>query len=109
MGSRGHGFPVAGARLATDMKTFILFATLSPQGMLTLRHTPERLLEVNREIEDLGGRVLQQWALLGYYDFMSIIEAEDEMAAADIVAELSARGSATFDTMTVMDVEDLVA
>ena len=47
------------------MKTFILLATLSPQGLQTLRFTPERLLEVNREIEDLGGRVLQQWAVLG--------------------------------------------
>ena len=77
------------------MKTFILLATLSPQGLQTLRLTPERLLEVNREIEDLGGRVLNQWAVLGYYDFMSIIEAPDEMAAARMVGELSARGSAT--------------
>jgi len=72
------------------MKTFILLATLSPQGLQTLRFTPERLLEVNREIEDLGGRVLQQWAVLGYYDFISVIEAPDEEAAGNMVAELSA-------------------
>ncbi len=90
------------------MKTFILLATLSPQGLQTLRFTPERLLEVNREIEDLGGRVLQQWAVLGYYDFISVIEAPDEEAAGNMVAELSARGSATFDTLTVMDPDDLM-
>ena len=53
------------------MRKFILLATLSPQGLQTLQVTPERLLEVNREIEDLGGRVLDQWAVLGYYDFLS--------------------------------------
>ena len=90
------------------MKTFILLATLSPQGLQTLRFTPERLLEVNREIEDLGGRVLQQWAVLGYYDFISVIEAPDEEAAGNMVAELSARGSATFDTLTVMEPDDLL-
>lgn len=90
------------------MRKFILLATLSPQGLQTLQVTPERLLEVNREIEDLGGRVLNQWAVLGYYDFMSIIEAPDEMAAARMVGELSARGSATFETLTVMDPDEVL-
>jgi len=91
------------------MKKFILLATLSPQGLQTLRLTPERLLEVNREIEDLGGRVLDQWAVLGYYDFMSVIEAPDEVAAAKMVGELSARGSASFETLTVMDPDEILA
>lgn len=90
------------------MTTFILLATLSPQGLQTLRLTPERLLEVNREIEDLGGTVLDQWAVLGYYDFMSIIQAPDEAAAARIVGELSARGSASFETLTAIDPDDLL-
>ena len=47
------------------MTTYILLATISPQGLQTLRVTPERLFEVNREIEDLGGRVIDQWAVLG--------------------------------------------
>jgi uncharacterized protein with GYD domain len=91
------------------MMKFVLLATLSPQGLQTLKLTPERLLEVNREIEDLGGRVLDQWAVLGYYDFLSVIEAPDEMAAATMVAELSARGSATFETLTIIDPDEVFA
>jgi uncharacterized protein with GYD domain len=91
------------------MMKFVLLATLSPQGLQTLRLTPERLLEVNREIEDLGGRVIDQWAVLGYYDFLSVIEAPDEMAAANMVAELSARGSATFETLTIVDPDEVFA
>jgi uncharacterized protein with GYD domain len=91
------------------MMKFVLLATLSPQGLQTLRLTPERLLEVNREIEDLGGRVIDQWAVLGYYDCLSVIEAPDEMAAANMVAELSARGSATFETLTIVDPDEVFA
>ncbi len=89
------------------MRKFILLATLSPQGLQTLQVTPERLFEVNREIEDLGGRVLEQWAVLGFYDFLSIIEAPDEATVARMTLELSARGSASFETLTVVETSDV--
>ncbi len=89
------------------MRKFILLATLSPQGLQTLQVTPERLFEVNREIEDLGGRVLDQWAVLGFYDFLSIIEAPDEATVARMTLELSARGSASFETLTVVETSDV--
>ncbi len=59
------------------MRTFLLLSSLSPQGLQTLAATPERLFEVNREIERLGGRVVKQWALLGAYDFLSVVEAPE--------------------------------
>lgn len=90
------------------MRTFILLSTLSPQGFRTLRATPERLLEVNREIEAMGGRVVRQWALLGIYDMLSVVEAPDERAIARIAMELSARGSARFETLPAIDVDALL-
>lgn len=89
------------------MRTFILLSTLTPQGVQTLRATPERLLEVNREVEHFGGRVIKQWAVLGDYDFLSVVEAPDERAMAQISAELSARGSAHFETLAAIPAEDL--
>ena len=91
------------------MRTFLLLSTLSPQGLQTLATTPERLLEVNREIERLGGRVVKQWALLGAYDFLSVVEAADERVIARITVELSARGSASFETLVALTVEELIA
>ncbi len=90
------------------MRTFILLSTLSPQGVQTLRATPERLLEVNREVESLGGRVVQQWAILGAYDFVSIVEAPDQNSIAKIVLELSARGSAHFETLPAIAADELI-
>ena len=89
------------------MRTFILLSTLTPQGVQTLRATPERLLEVNREIEGLGGRVVRQWAVLGDYDFLSVVEAPDERVMARISAELSARGSAHFETLPAIPADAL--
>jgi uncharacterized protein with GYD domain len=90
------------------VRTFLLLSTLSPQGLQTLATTPERLLEVNREIEALGGRVVRQWALLGAYDFLSVVEAPDERTIARITVELSARGSASFETLVAIPVQELI-
>lgn len=90
------------------MRTFILLSTLTPQGSQTLAATPERLLEVNREIEDLGGRVVRQWALLGAYDFLSVVEAPDERTIARMTAHLSSRGSARFETLVALSADDLI-
>ena len=89
------------------MRTFLLLSTLTSQGMQTLATTPERLFEVNREVEGLGGRVVQQWALLGPYDFLSVVEAPDERVISQIVTELSARGSSQFETLVALSVDDL--
>jgi uncharacterized protein with GYD domain len=90
------------------VRTFLLLSTLSPQGLQTLATTPERLLEVNREIERLGGRVVKQWALLGAYDFLSVVEAPDEGVIAQITVELASRGSASFETLPAITVEELI-
>ena len=90
------------------MRTFLLLSVLSPQGLQTLATTPERLLEVNREIERLGGRVVKQWALLGAYDFLSVVEAPDATVISRITVELASRGSASFETLPALTVEELI-
>jgi uncharacterized protein with GYD domain len=90
------------------VRTFLLLSTLSPQGLQTLAATPERLFEVNREVERLGGRVVRQWALLGAYDFLSVVEAPDERTISRITVELASRGSASFETLVALTVEELM-
>jgi uncharacterized protein with GYD domain len=91
------------------VRTYLLLASLSPQGMQTLATTPERLFEVNREIERLGGRVVRQWALLGAYDFLSEVEAPDALTISKVTTELAARGSATFETLVALSIEEYIA
>ena len=74
------------------MPTYLMFSTLSPQGLQTLQVTPERLLEVNREIEAAGARVIEQWALLGPYDILSVLDAADDDTVPALGDDLAALG-----------------
>lgn len=91
------------------MPTYLLFSTLSPQGLQTLQATPERLFEVNRELENFGVTVTQQWALLGPYDMLSIVTAPDAEAIARVSADMAARGSAHVETLTAIPVDEFLA
>ena len=91
------------------MPTYILLSTLSPQGVGTLKANPDRLKEVNTEIEQMGARVVEQWAVLGPYDFVNIVEAPDEKVIARVSMELGARGTAHFQTLTAIQVDEFLA
>jgi uncharacterized protein with GYD domain len=89
--------------------TFILLTTLSPNGVSTLKHNPTRLKEVNSEIEQMGARVVEQWAVLGPYDFVNVVEAPDERTIARISVELAARGTGHYQTLTAIPVDEFLA
>ena len=73
------------------MPTFVMLSTLGPDGSATLRENPSRIREVNAEVESMGAKVLVQYALLGQWDFVTIIEAPDERVMARIATTLAAR------------------
>ncbi len=85
-----------------------MLSTLGPGGWATLRETPERLYEVTREVEALGLRVVAQYALMGQWDFLNIIEAPDEAAMARAAVMLAARGTMRTTTMQAIPIETLV-
>ena len=91
------------------MPIYILLSTLSQQGVQTLRSNPDRLREVNRDVEELGAKVLHQWATLGEFDFVNIVEAADEAAIARISVALAARGSTKIRTLLALAIDDFLA
>ncbi len=88
------------------MATYILLSTLTDEGRKTLKERPERLQEVNREIEAMGGRVTAQYAVLGGYDFVNVLEAPDNETVARISVELGARGTIQLTTLAAIPVDD---
>jgi uncharacterized protein with GYD domain len=90
------------------MATFMMLSVLGPDGSATLREKPERIRQVNAEVEAMGGRVLHQYALLGQWDFVTVIETADELIMARIATELTARGTLKTRTMPAIDVDDLI-
>jgi uncharacterized protein with GYD domain len=91
------------------MPTYVLLTTLTAQGLQTLRSNPERLREVNRDVEELGARVLHQWMTLGNYDFINVVEAPDETTIAKVSVVLGARGSSKLTTLTAISVDDFIS
>ena len=91
------------------MATFVMLSTLGPDGSATLRDKPGRIKAVNAEVESMGGKVLQQYVLLGQWDFLNIIEAPDELTMARIATELTSRGTLKTRTMIAIDVDEYIA
>ena len=87
---------------------FILLSTLSQQGVQTLKSNPERLRQVNQDVEELGAKVLHQWATLGAFDFVNIVEAPDIETVAKISVALGARGSTRVQTLPALEIEDFL-
>ena len=91
------------------MPTFIMLSTLTPEGIKTIQNNPKRIREVNSEIEALGATVKAQWAVLGRYDFVNIVEAPDEQTMVRVSLELGSRGTTRFETLTAIPIDDFIA
>ena len=91
------------------MPTYVMLTTLTDQGLQTLRSNPERLRAVNRDVEALGARVVHQWACLGPFDFVNIVEAPDAATISRLSVELGARGSAKLQSYELMEIDAFLA
>ena len=88
------------------MSIFIMLTRLTPDGVKTIKDNPSRVHEVNKEVEQLGVKVLSQWATLGQYDFVSVVEAPDEGTMAKVSVELGSRGTTSNETMSAIPAEE---
>jgi uncharacterized protein with GYD domain len=88
--------------------TYILLSSLTPQGVQTLKSNPDRLREVNRDVEELGASVIHQWATLGEYDFVNVVDAPDAATIARVSVALGARGSTKIRTLTALTIDEFL-
>jgi uncharacterized protein with GYD domain len=90
------------------MPTYIIMSKLTDEGRKTLKLKPERILEVNREIEKMGVKVQKQYALLGEFDFVNIVEAADNETVMKMSVDMGSRGSVQIVTYPAIPVEDFI-
>ena len=91
------------------MPTYIMLTRLTSDGVKTIKNNPARVKEVTKEVEQLGVKVLHQWATLGEYDFISVVEAPNETTMAKLSVEMGSRGTVMNETLTAIDVEEFTA
>ena len=91
------------------MPTYIMLTRLTSDGVKTLKDNPTRVHEVNREVEQLGVRVVNQWATLGEYDFVTVVDAPDETTMARLSVEMGSRGTVMNETLTAIDAQEFTS
>ena len=91
------------------MASYIMLSTLTDEGRKTLKSRPERLQEVNKELEEMGARVTYQFAVLGGYDFVNVIEAPSNEVMARISMELGSRGTIKIVTLPAVSIDEFVS
>lgn len=90
------------------METYVILSKLTDEGRKTIKEKPERIKEVNEELKEMGANIVNQYALLGDYDFVTIIEAEDNESITEMVLETGARGTIDTLTMAAIPVDSLI-
>jgi uncharacterized protein with GYD domain len=91
------------------MPTYIMLSTLTDEGRKTIKQNPGRIKEVNKEVEAMGVKVVAQYAVLGPYDFINVLDAKDNKAITKVAIELGARGTLQTLTMAALTLDDFIA
>jgi len=90
------------------MPHYIILSNLTDEGRRTIKQKPERIIEVNKEVEAMGIKIHKQYALLGSYDFISIVEAPNNETVMKMSVEIGSRGSVQLMTLPALPVEEFI-
>ncbi len=90
------------------MATYVLLSRLTDEGCATLTKNPDRIKEVNKDVEAMGGKVVAQYVVLGPYDFINVVEAPDNSTIAKISVQLASRGTVRIQTFPAIDVDTFI-
>jgi uncharacterized protein with GYD domain len=90
------------------MPTYLMLSRLTAKGVQTLNANPARLKEVNKDVEELGAKVLHQWASLGPFDFVNVVEAPDAETIARVSVQLGSRGSSKLESYELIEIDALL-
>ena len=89
------------------MAIYVMLTKLTDEGRRTIKQNPQRIKEVNKEVEEMGGKILAQYAILGTYDFINIIEAVGNTTISKIALELGSRGTLETTTFAAIPIDEL--
>ena len=90
------------------MGIYVMLTTLTEEGRRTIKSNPQRIKQVNKEVEAMGAKILAQYAVLGPYDFINILEAPDNKTVSRVAIELGSRGTLQTMTLAGMTIDELV-
>ncbi|MDP6779309.1 MAG: GYD domain-containing protein [Candidatus Latescibacteria bacterium] len=90
------------------MALYAMLSALTDEGRKTIKNNPGRILEVNKELESMGAKVVSQYATIGSSDFLTIVDAPDNLTVANISVQLGSRGTVQIQTVPLIEVEEFI-
>jgi uncharacterized protein with GYD domain len=90
------------------MALYIMMSNLTDEGRKTVKANPQRIKEVNKEVEAMGVKILAQYVVLGQYDFINILQAPDNETIAKLALELGSRGTLQTNTLAALTLDDFI-
>jgi uncharacterized protein with GYD domain len=90
------------------MAYYVILSKLTDEGRKTIKQNPGRIFEVNKELESMGVKIKEQFAVLGPYDFVNIVEAPDNLTIMKTSVEIGSRGSIQLLTLPAITAEEFV-
>ena len=91
------------------MALYVMMTNLTDEGRKTVKTNPQRIKEVNKEVEAMGVKILAQYVVLGQYDFINILEADSNEVIAKVATELGSRGTLQTNTLAAMTLDDFIS
>ena len=107
-GERRHMLASEYGAGGSTVATYVLLTKVTAAGVKTLQSNPRRIKKVNDEIEAMGARVVAQYATLGRYDFVNIVEAKDNETISRVSVGLGARGTVQIETLSAIPIETFI-
>ena len=86
------------------MAIYFLLGTLTNEGQRMLHGNPDLVSDTAADLEVEGAKILGQYAVLGHYDFITMVLADENEAVARLSAELGARTGLHFETLSAVAV-----
>jgi len=91
------------------MPYYVLLSNLTDEGWKTIKEKPERIREVNKELQAFGVRIVSQYALLGPYDFLNVLEAPNNETIARVSIELGSRGTIKIVSTAAIPIDEFIS
>lgn len=90
------------------MAIYVMLTNLTDEGRKTIKENPERIKAVNQEVEAMGVKIVAQYALLGPYDFVNILDAPNSEVVSRVAVELGSRGTLQTMTMAALSLDEFI-
>jgi uncharacterized protein with GYD domain len=86
---------------------YITLIKWTDQGRKVASSLPDRVAQVEKRVEGLGGKQIGNWLTMGRFDQIAVVEAPDDETAAKMLMIVAERGNASTETLRAFTMDEV--